>query len=54
MPLEIRELVIRTTIETEPRPAATAAAADLQQLKKEVVRECLERLAAQHRKKTER
>jgi hypothetical protein len=45
MPLEIRELVIKVTIEEHP-PQATAptGAKDLQALKDRIVRECMDKL----------
>ncbi|CAL1518626.1 DUF5908 family protein [Chitinophaga sp. MM2321] len=45
MPLEIRELVIKVTIEEHPpQTAAQPGAKDLQSLKEKVVRECMEKL----------
>ncbi|MBS0032283.1 DUF5908 family protein [Chitinophaga sp. 22321] len=45
MPLEIRELVIKVTVEEHP-PQATASTGlkDLQALKDKIVRECMDKL----------
>ncbi|MET3877932.1 MULTISPECIES: DUF5908 family protein [Chitinophaga] len=45
MPLEIRELVIKVTIEEHPpQQAANTGIKDLQALKDKIVRECMDKL----------
>ncbi len=43
MPLEIKELVIRVNVE-ENAAGATVAAQDIAELKKSIVKECMEKL----------
>ena len=47
MPLEIRELVIKVTIEEQPPlPAAGISPRELQALKDRIVRECMDQLVS--------
>ncbi|QWT40679.1 DUF5908 family protein [Dickeya dadantii] len=50
MPVEIRELVIKTDIQSQNTPAAAELdAAQLQALKQHIVQECLRQLEKQQR-----
>lgn len=58
MPIEIRELVIRTVVDPHPSGAPSARLAldplELQRLKREIAAECLERLRDELAAKTGR
>lgn len=44
MPLEIRELIIKARIESEPRPAESLPAEAWRELKEQVLREAVDKL----------
>lgn len=55
MPVEIKELHIRAVIDPGDRAPKTAlSASELEKLKQEIIRECVERILNQLQEKTER
>ncbi len=54
MPLEVRELVIKATIETRSSPSEGTPQHDFSKLKKEIVRECLEKIRIEQRRRASR
>lgn len=54
MPIEIRELVIKTTVEKKPARPQQAAAVDKQELKRELLASCkkmVKKIMKEHRER---
>jgi len=56
MPLEIRELLIKTTVSNSAiqQPKATLGARELQEIKNQIITECLEKMREEIQKNKER
>lgn len=55
MPIEIKEMVINTSVQSSHRPtAATMPETDVAQMKKDIIKECMEKLKEHLQRQTQR